>query len=59
MKLLVGPDGEDTGCIPWELGDPSTVKLEELQVFNISGNAAGVMPLSQDLKVGIRKIWID
>ena len=48
LNLLAGPDGGDAGCIDWPLGDPGTVDLKQVQVFNVTGN--GKNRVSGDLQ---------
>ncbi|MFT4626839.1 MAG: fatty acid amide hydrolase 2 [Myxococcota bacterium] len=38
VKILAGPDGVDTGCLDWPLGDPDTVDLSGLRVLDIPTN---------------------
>ncbi len=38
VKVLAGPDGEDEGCLDWELGDPDAVDLSGLKVLDIPTN---------------------
>jgi fatty acid amide hydrolase 2 len=39
LRILAGPDGEDLGCIPVELGDPAGVKLDSIRVIVVAGDA--------------------
>ena len=34
LRLIAGPDGFDTRCQPLTLGDPSTVSLQGLKVYD-------------------------
>jgi len=40
IKILAGPDGEDTGCTKIELGDPAKVKIADLSVLVVEDNGA-------------------
>ena len=40
LRILAGPDGEDTGCLPWTLGDPTDVDLSRLRVIDVPDNGA-------------------
>jgi fatty acid amide hydrolase 2 len=53
LGILAGPDGKDMSCMKLKLGDPSKVKLNNLQVIYIESNGA-VMP-SSDLRQAQRK----
>ncbi len=35
MHILAGPDGEDSGCVAFELGDPESVDLSSLRVLDL------------------------
>ena len=35
LRILAGPDGQDEGCLPYELGDPDRVDLASLRVLVI------------------------
>lgn len=48
LQLLAGPDGQDPGCMPWRLGDPSEVDVAALRVFHIP--ESGGQPVSRDLR---------
>jgi fatty acid amide hydrolase 2 len=48
LQILAGPDGQDTGCIPWRLGDPEAVDLAGLRVLHIPDS--GAQPVSVDLR---------
>jgi fatty acid amide hydrolase 2 len=48
LRILAGPDGIDTGCQPYPLGDPSTVSLKGRLVLDVSDN--GALPISADLR---------
>lgn len=47
LKILEGPDNIDGGCFKIPLGDPNSVKLENLTVYNILGN--GSLSVSSEL----------
>lgn len=38
LRALAGPDGQDPCCKPWSLGDPASVRPEELTVYPVPGN---------------------
>ncbi len=48
LRILAGPDGQDSGCEPMELGDPSQVDISSLRILHIPDN--GRQPVSQDLR---------
>ena len=48
LRVLAGPDGEDPGCIPFELGDPESVDIAELTVLDVRGN--GFIETSRELQ---------
>ncbi len=54
LRVLAGPDGEDTGCIDWPLGDPARVSIDGLRVVSIEDN--GLIPVSNDLKQAQRRV---
>lgn len=47
LRVMAGPDGEDSGCEPMTLGDPDEVDLSSLQVISVEGN--GLLSVSDDL----------
>lgn len=53
LRVVAGPDGEDTGCLDIPLGDPASVRLDELTVVHVAGN--GVTPVSEDLRAAQRR----
>ncbi len=40
LRILAGPDGEDTGCTPFQLGDPEALAIDQLEVLSVEGNGA-------------------
>lgn len=48
LRVLAGPDGEDPGCEPFELGDPEQVSLEGLTVLDVRSN--GFVGVSRELQ---------
>ncbi len=36
LRILAGPDGHDTGCEAYHLGDPATVDLSSLRVLDLA-----------------------
>lgn len=47
LRVIAGPDGEDEGCLEYELGDPDTVDIAGLPVLDIRDN--GVVRVSAEL----------
>jgi len=54
LKILAGPDGKDPGCLKFELKDPATVKISELEVVSVEDN--GSQPVSRDLREAQKKV---
>jgi len=54
LKILAGPDGKDPGCVKFELKDPATVKISELEVVSVEDN--GSQPVSRDLREAQKKV---
>jgi fatty acid amide hydrolase 2 len=54
LRVIAGPDGQDGGCIDWELGDPASLKLKGLPVLQVAGN--GLNPVSRPLRLAQRKV---
>ena len=48
LRVLVGPDGLDTECRPFPLGDPASVDLSGLDVMIVETN--GAVGVSRDLR---------
>lgn len=40
LRILAGPDGVDTGCRPFELGDPERVELAGRTLLDVADNGA-------------------
>lgn len=38
LTVLAGPDGADAGCVPFELGDPASVDVSRLEVYDVAEN---------------------
>ena len=53
IRILAGPDGQDTGCRPIPLGDPESVDLADLSVVMVEGN--GVNRVRSDMLGALRK----
>jgi fatty acid amide hydrolase 2 len=53
LRILAGPDGQDPGCLPFDLGDPAAVDLTTLRVLDVEDN--GVTPVSEDLRAAQRR----
>jgi len=47
LRILAGPDGEDAGCVPMELGDPEGVSFEGRTLITVPDN--GKIKVSDDL----------
>lgn len=47
LRVLAGPDGEDSGCFSMAIGDPAEVRLDELTVY-LTG-LEGMPSVSDDL----------
>ncbi|MCP4867342.1 MAG: amidase [Proteobacteria bacterium] len=54
LRLLAGPDGQDTGCEPIELGEVDAVDLAGLTVLHIPDN--GRTPVSRELRDAQRRV---
>ncbi len=54
LQLLAGPDGTDTGCEPFALGDPADVDVSELTVLHIPDN--GTTPVTKELRDAQRRV---
>ncbi|MEM9195831.1 MAG: amidase [Myxococcota bacterium] len=48
VRLMAGPDGEDHGCIDWELKDPALVSVPKLRVLLIRDD--GRTPVTPELR---------
>jgi fatty acid amide hydrolase 2 len=53
LKILAGPDGQDSGCAERDLGDPANVRIPDLVVLDVVDN--GAVPVSDDLRDAQRK----
>lgn len=53
LKILAGPDEGDPECKPFDLGDPSQVRMEGLDVLIVEGN--GMFDVQPDLLEAQRK----
>lgn len=47
LRILAGPDGEDSACVPWRLGDPSALRPGEVRALVVRGN--GLRRVSRDI----------
>ncbi|RMF16888.1 MAG: amidase [Candidatus Dadabacteria bacterium] len=54
LNLLRGPDGEDAGCIEWELGDPDNVDLSSLRILNVPDN--GKQGVAESLRLAQQRV---
>ena len=48
LRIMAGPDGLDTGCCEWPLGDPADVTLAGMTLLNVEDN--GALLVSDDLR---------
>jgi fatty acid amide hydrolase 2 len=53
LRVLAGPDGRDAGCSEHALGDPASVRLDELSVLDVEDN--GAVPVADDLRAARRR----
>lgn len=53
LKVLAGPDGEDSACEPVTFGDPAMVDLSKLVVVDVEGN--GMLRASRSLRDAQRR----
>ncbi len=53
LGVLAGPDQIDTGCVPFELGDPSSVEVRSLHVVNVEDD--GFTPVSKEMRTAQRR----
>lgn len=53
LNVLAGPDGQDAGCTPWEMGDPAAVDFSKIKVLVVRGN--GVIAVADDMLAAQRK----
>lgn len=54
LTLLAGPDGIDTGCQSYQLGDPAHVAVHKLNVLNVPWN--GRLAVAADLQAAQSKV---
>ncbi len=48
LRILAGPDGQDSRCVEWELGEPSDVNLEGRTLLVVEGN--GRVAVNQEMR---------
>ena len=53
LNIIAGPDGQDAGCKPFDLGDPLDARMGDLNIINVDSN--GVAPVRADLFQAQRK----
>lgn len=53
LRILAGPDGEDSGCEHRELGDPAAVDFGKLTVIDVPEN--GTLRVSDDLRAAQKR----
>jgi fatty acid amide hydrolase 2 len=54
LRVVAGPDGIDGGCYEIPLGDPATVALSELIVYDVEDN--GAIRVSDELRAAQRDV---
>lgn len=54
LKVLAGPDGRDSGCKEFVLGEPSSVKIADLTVIDVEDN--GWIDVDKDLRDAQEKV---
>ncbi len=52
LRILAGPDGEDSACEAQPLGDPATVRFADVRVYDLAGD--GVHKVAPDLAAAQR-----
>lgn len=52
LRALAGPDGEDPACGEVQLGDPATVRIDDLTVYDVEDN--GRVAVDPELKAAQR-----
>lgn len=55
LRILAGGDGRDAGCIDLELGDPDTVDVTRLRVWDVEDDG-GRTSVSDDLRGAQRRV---
>lgn len=55
LRILAGEDGCDAGCIELVLGDPATVDVTKLRVYDVEDDG-GRTPVSDDLRAAQRRV---
>lgn len=53
LRVMAGPDGKDAECKPCKLGDPSKVRIADLNIIDVEGN--GKIHVTPDLKEAQQK----
>lgn len=54
LRILAGPDGQDSGCVGLELGNVEQVDISTLTIFDVEGD--GTITVSQDLQDAQQKV---
>jgi fatty acid amide hydrolase 2 len=54
LQAIAGPDGRDGGCRPIALGDPASVDLKQLVVYDVEDN--GAIRVADELKAAQRDV---
>jgi fatty acid amide hydrolase 2 len=53
LTILAGPDGRDSRCVAWKLGDPADVRVPGLDVVVVEDN--GRVPVSGEMRAAVRR----
>jgi len=53
LRILAGPDGEDSRCVEWELGEPRDVELEGRTLLVVEGN--GTVAVNDEMLAAQRR----
>ncbi|MDB4964737.1 MAG: hypothetical protein JWN44_426 [Myxococcales bacterium] len=53
LRILAGPDGLDAGVLATKLGDPATVRLDQLTILDVADD--GVNPVHPELRQAQRR----
>jgi fatty acid amide hydrolase 2 len=54
VKIMSGPDGKDEGAYAMSLGDPSTVRIDQLTVVDVEDN--GAFPVHRELVAAQQRV---
>jgi fatty acid amide hydrolase 2 len=53
LRILAGPDGKDSRCVPWTLGDPSSVDVADLDVLVVEDD--GRVPVGREMRGALHR----